>query len=103
MDFCIYDDTLHTILITDKKLIHFKLSKSGQILHVDKTGFARPSHKYRTLQAYFDKVILLCVPPVDIHVVYIATARLATSQLYNCKLLVTTYNLYNADSSIRIY
>ena len=30
MDFCIYDDILHMIQITDKKLLHFKLSKSGQ-------------------------------------------------------------------------
>ena len=40
-----YDDMLDTIWITDKKLFHFKLSKSGQDLHVDKTGFPRPSHK----------------------------------------------------------
>ena len=25
-------------------LLHFKLSKSGQVLHVDKTGFPRPVH-----------------------------------------------------------
>ena len=31
MDFCIYDDILDTIWITDKKLLHFKLSKSGQL------------------------------------------------------------------------
>ena len=37
MDFCIYDENLDTIQLTDKKLLHFKLSKSGQILHVDKT------------------------------------------------------------------
>ena len=35
MDFSIYDDILDTIQITDKTLLHFKLSKSGQILHVD--------------------------------------------------------------------
>ena len=44
MDFCIYDDILDTIQITDKKLLHFKLSKSGQILRVDKTCFPRPGH-----------------------------------------------------------
>ena len=47
MDFCIillYDDILDTIWSTDKKILHFKLSKSGQILHVDKTCFPRPSH-----------------------------------------------------------
>ena len=42
MDFCMYDDILDTILITDKKLLHFKLSKLGQILCVDKTGFRWP-------------------------------------------------------------
>ena len=35
MDFNIYDDILVTIWITDKKLLHFKLSNLGQILHVD--------------------------------------------------------------------
>ena len=45
IDFCINDDILDTILITDIKLLHFKLSKSGQILRVDKTGYPRPGHK----------------------------------------------------------
>ena len=46
MDFCTYGhgDIVDTIWITDKKLLHFKLSKSGQILRVDKTGFPRPDH-----------------------------------------------------------
>ena len=44
MDFWIYDDIVDTIPITDKKLLHFKLSKLGQILHVDKTYFPRPGH-----------------------------------------------------------
>ena len=35
-DFCIYDDIFNTMQITDKKLLHFKLSKSDQILRVDK-------------------------------------------------------------------
>ena len=39
-----YDDILDTIWITDKKLLHFKLSKSGQILCVDKASFPRLSH-----------------------------------------------------------
>ena len=34
----------YTIQITDKKLLHSKLSESGQILHVDKTSFPRPGH-----------------------------------------------------------
>ena len=33
-----------SILSKHKKLFHFKLSKLGQILHVDKTGVLRPSH-----------------------------------------------------------
>ena len=41
---CKYDDILGTIQNADKKLLHFKLSESGQILHVDKIGFLRPSH-----------------------------------------------------------
>ena len=44
MEFCTYDDILDTIWITDRKLLHFKLSKSGQILSVDKTGVPRLSH-----------------------------------------------------------
>ena len=44
MDFCIYDVILDTILITDETLLHYELSKSGQILLVDKTGFPRPGH-----------------------------------------------------------
>ena len=39
-----YDDILDMIQITDKKLLHFKLSKLGQILRVDKTCFPRPCH-----------------------------------------------------------
>ena len=46
MDFCTYDDILDVIWITNKMLLHFKFSKSGQILHVHKTSFPRSSHKY---------------------------------------------------------
>ena len=41
-----HDDIIDTIWITDKKLLHFKLSKSGKILRVDKTGFPSPSLLY---------------------------------------------------------
>ena len=41
MNLCIYDDILDALWITDKKL-HFKLSKSGQILCVDKIGLPSP-------------------------------------------------------------
>ena len=44
MDFCMYDDILDMIQITNKKLLHFKFLKSGQSLHVDKTCFPRPGH-----------------------------------------------------------
>ena len=44
MDFGTYDDIIDTIWIIDKKLLHFKLTKLGQILRVDKTGFPRPGH-----------------------------------------------------------
>ena len=47
MDCCIYDHSLDTIQITDKKLLHVKLSKLGHILHVDETCFPRPGHIYR--------------------------------------------------------
>ena len=48
MDLCIYDDILDAIWIADKKLLHFKLSNSGQIIRVDKTCFPRPDHIYTT-------------------------------------------------------
>ena len=44
MNFCKYDDILDIMQATDKKLLHFKLSKWGQILCVDKTDFPRPSY-----------------------------------------------------------
>ena len=46
MDLCMYDDILNAIRIADKKLFHFKPSKSGQILRVDKTCFPKPGHIY---------------------------------------------------------
>ena len=46
MNFCIYDDILDMIQIPDKTLLHFKFSKSGQILRVYKTCFPRPGHIY---------------------------------------------------------
>ena len=49
MDFGTYDDILDTLWITDKKILHFKLSKSGKSLHVDKTGFPRPDHKFNII------------------------------------------------------
>ena len=56
MDFYMHDDILDAICNTDKKILHFKLSKSGQSLHVDKTGFSRPglitTNKYYTLLYY---------------------------------------------------
>ena len=44
MELCIYDDILDAIWIADKKLLHFKLSNSGQIIRVDKSCFPRPGH-----------------------------------------------------------
>ena len=62
MDFCICDDVLHMIQITDKKLLHFKLSKLGQNLRVDKTCFPRPSHIYfyKLIEKEETKVRLVC-------------------------------------------
>ena len=45
MALCTYLDILDTIWSADKSyILHFKLSKSGQILRVDKTCFPRPGH-----------------------------------------------------------
>ena len=46
MDVCIHDNILDTIQIAAKKLLRFKLSKSGQTLHVDNTGFPMLDHIY---------------------------------------------------------
>ena len=54
--------TLDTIGITDKKLLQFKLSKSCQILHVDKTGFPRPDHICKSLS---DLLIIELSLPID--------------------------------------
>ena len=54
MDFYIYDDILDMIQITDKKLLQFKLSQSGQILRVDKTCFPRPGHIYNYIYSNSD-------------------------------------------------
>ena len=35
----LFDDILYTIQNTDKKLLHLRLSKSGQIVRADKTSF----------------------------------------------------------------
>ena len=45
MDYCTYDDILDNIWITDKSYC-ILISKAGQILHIDKTGFPRPGHIY---------------------------------------------------------
>ena len=46
MVYSYYDKIFVTVLIKEleNKLLHLKVSKLGQILHVDKTGFLRPSH-----------------------------------------------------------
>ena len=45
-----YNNIVDTVWIIDKKLLHFKLLKSGQILRVDKTSFSSPNHIYNHLQ-----------------------------------------------------
>ena len=56
MDICIYDYILHTIWITDKNLLHFKLLKLGQILCALKTDFPSPglthTHTYICIYIY---------------------------------------------------
>ena len=44
IDLCMYGETCAIIQNTIKKLLQFKHSKLDQIVHVDKTGFLRPSH-----------------------------------------------------------
>ena len=46
MKFCINDEVFFTILIKTKGLLHYKVFKLDQILHVDKTCFLRPGHIY---------------------------------------------------------
>ena len=62
MDFGISDDILVTVLIMDKKLLHFKLSQLSQILCVN-TGFSQARHKYRfiTLRSQFLSTAILIV------------------------------------------
>ena len=64
MDFSISDDILVTVLIIDKKLLHFKPSQLGQILYICvNTGFSQACHKYRfiTLQSQFHSTAILIV------------------------------------------
>ena len=64
MDFCIHDEILDTLLVTNKKVLHFKLSKSGQISHVDKTCFPRPGHIFiliLEMTSYHTFTYIFCV------------------------------------------
>ena len=45
-------NNLSTIWFTNKKLLHFKLTKLGQILHVDKTGFPRLTNTVEIILRY---------------------------------------------------
>ena len=77
MDFCICVDILDTIQITDKTLLLFKLSKSGQILCVDKTCFPRRGHilRIKSLEHLADvyktsKIILEIIRLTTLNVYY---------------------------------
>ena len=63
MDVCIHNNILDTIRNTGKKLLRFKLSKSGQTLHVDNTGFSMldPIYACSTVSEYRACKQLLCV------------------------------------------
>ena len=61
MNFYIYVDVIDAIHATDKKLFHFKLSKLGQILHVNKTCFPRPSHILLLLCSYIIMCVHMCI------------------------------------------
>ena len=45
------------LLCKDKKLLHFKVSKLGQILCIDKPGFLRSSH----MMIIIHIAILICI------------------------------------------
>ena len=59
------DETFVTMLIKTKDLLHFKVFKLGQILHVDKTCFLRPGHnckyKDKSLCLYIQKITYIIV------------------------------------------
>ena len=60
MDLCIYDDILYALWITDETLLHFKLSNSGQILHLYKTCFSRPGHNCRNQAIRLSQHCITC-------------------------------------------
>ena len=43
---CIYAEICVKMLYCQDEILHFKDQNLGQILHVDKTCFLRPGHKY---------------------------------------------------------
>ena len=63
MDVYIYDDILNIIQITAEKLLHFKLTKSSQILCVDKNGFPWPIHIYihTCIHIYAHTYVYTCI------------------------------------------
>ena len=82
MDFCMHGDILNTIQITDKRLLHFKLKKSGQILHVDMTCFPRPSH------------IQICQLVIYIYI-YIYICTQVASQLVRMSTYIVTVHVHS--------
>ena len=59
MDFYTCDNTLDTIWITDIKLLHFQVSKSGHILSADKTGFFPDPVTFNVAQYHWQLHIML--------------------------------------------
>ena len=51
-----HDYNFDTILSTDEKFLYIKLTKLGQTLHVDKTGFLRLSQIYSHYLQYYNYV-----------------------------------------------
>ena len=65
---CIYDELCVKILFCHDEILHFKDRNLGQILHVNKTCFLRPGHKYNNNDCFnkgdMENFIMIFVPMV---------------------------------------
>ena len=70
VELCIHDDIFNVIHITNRKLLHFKLSKSGNIIRVDKTCFPKPSHMCIHILSYYIPYVAIAVITICIYASY---------------------------------
>ena len=94
MDFCIYDDILDTMLSTDKKLLCFKLSKLGYILHVKRLLFLGPVTNIEEYNYNYCSIVIL----------FILCALVSTTK-QDCVIgihLLVTYCQNNSSPILRI-